>query len=187
MRQGRSGNGSRDKNLVGIITYQIWYYYLPDMLSLPTRSGVITFQIWYYYLADLVLLSTRSGITVKQCWPCVSFLWHLSFPTQASFPGGRIVRQSSGSFFPSSFLPSSFSSPPPSSKSRFCASSTAATSYFGDIWIYLCYYEDFPLIPTKVRSMESTNMGKFKNPLRNLNVIYVMIIAIFTALQLMVT
>ena len=35
--------------------------------------------------------------------------------------------------------------------------------------------------------MESTNMGKFKNPLRNLNVIYVMIIAIFTALQLMVT
>ena len=39
----------------------------------------------------------------------------------------------------------------------------------------------------KVRSMESTNMGKFKNPLRNLNVIFVIVITIFTGLQLMET
>ena len=39
---------------------------------------------------------------------------------------------------------------------------------------------------TKVVSMDSSNVGKFKNPLRNLNVIFVIVITIFTGLQLMV-
>ena len=55
MRQGGWGNGSREKNLVGIITYQICYHYLPDLVLLLSRFGIIIYQIWYYHLPNLVL------------------------------------------------------------------------------------------------------------------------------------
>ena len=38
-----------------IITYQIWCYYLPDLVLLLSRFGIIIYQIRYYYLPNLVL------------------------------------------------------------------------------------------------------------------------------------
>ena len=155
------------------------YYYLPDLVLLSSRSGIITQQIWYYYLPNLVLPLNNVD---HACHFCDISVFQLKPLSQVGGSSGNPRDHSS--HHPFCRLPSLHLHH--HQNQGFVLQALQLHRILG-ISEYPCYYEDFPLIPTKVRSMESTNMGKFKNPLRNLNVIYVMIIAIFTALHLMVT